>query len=330
MTDKIRVGIAGYGNVGRGVELAVGQSHDMVLEAIFTRRNPQTITPCSRTVKVWHVDRAKDLADSLDVVVLCGGSASDLLTQGPFFARFFNVVDSFDTHARIPEYFQTVDAAARRHDHIAIISTGWDPGLFSLMRVIQDSCVPDGKTYTFWGPGISQGHSDAIRKIKGVKDARQYTVPIDTALKKVRSGRQPDLSTREKHTRECHVVLENDTPQERKRVESEIKNMPHYFSDYRTAVKFISQKELLAKHSKMPHAGFVLTSGKSGAGSKQLMEFSLTLESNPEFTANVLVAYARAAFKLRKEGMVGVQTVFDIAPKYLSLKTSEELRKSML
>jgi diaminopimelate dehydrogenase len=330
MDNKIKVGIVGYGNVGKGVELAVGQNSDMILSAILTRRDPEKIVPKSSSTKVLHIDKAKDLIGSLDVVVLCGGSATDLVEQGPHFAQYFNIVDSFDTHAKIPGYFDAINNAASRNKNIAIISTGWDPGLFSLLRVVQNSCVPNGKTYTFWGPGISQGHSDAIRRIKGVKDARQYTVPVDSALNKVRSGLNPDLSTRDKHTRQCYVVLEDDTAKERSRVESEIKNMPNYFAEYNTIVNFISKEELLAKHSKMPHGGFVLTSGESGAGSKHLMEFSLKLESNPEFTGNVLAAYTRAAYRLRKEGVVGAQTVFDIAPKYLSPKSSEELRKSML
>jgi len=327
---KIKIGIVGYGNVGRGVEYAVGQNPDMVLDAILTRRTTAEITPRSASTKVFHVDKAQDLIGSLDVVVLCGGSATDLVEQGPHFAQYFNVVDSFDTHAKIPEYFDAVNKAAVGSNNIAIISTGWDPGLFSLLRVVQEACIPDGKTYTFWGPGISQGHSDAVRRIKGVQDARQYTVPVDKALDSVRSGLNPDLSIREKHVRQCHVVLESDTPEERKRVEAEIINMPNYFADYDTTVHFLSAEELLAKHSRMPHGGFVLTSGKTGAGSKQLAEFSLKLESNPEFTANVLAAYARAAYRLRKEGVVGVQTVFDIAPKYLSIKSNEELRETML
>ncbi len=248
----------------------------------------------------------------------------------PHFAQYFNIVDSYDTHAKIPEYFDAINNAARRGNNIAIISTGWDPGLFSMLRVIQNSCLPDGTAYTFWGPGVSQGHSDAIRQVKGVKDGRQYTLPIDNAINTVRAGLNYVLSAREKHTRLCYIVLENDTDEERRRVESEIKNMPNYFADYDTTVKFISQEELRAKHSKMPHGGFVLTIGESGSGSKHLMEFSLKLESNPEFTGNVLAAYARAAYRLRKEGVVGAQTVFDIAPKYLSIKSNEELRKTML
>ncbi len=266
MDYKIKVGIVGYGNVGRGVELAVGQNPDMILDAILTRRNLDNIIPYSSSTKVLHVDKAKDFVGSLDVVVLCGGSATDLLEQGPHFAQYFNIVDSFDAHAKIPEYFETIDKIASRNNNIAIISTGWDPGLFSLLRSIQDSCVPNGKTYTFWGPGISQGHSDALRRVKGVKDGRQYTVPIDSALESVRSGLHPDLSTRDKHVRQCYVVLENDTNVERRRVESEIKNMPNYFAEYNTTVNFISNEELLAKHSKMPHGGFVLTSGESGSG----------------------------------------------------------------
>ncbi len=324
------VGIVGYGNVGKGVELAVGQNPDMALGAIFTRRNPGAIAPLSASTKVLHVDAAKDAVKSLDVLVLCGGSATDLSEQGPHFAKFCSVVDSYDTHAKIPSYFSTVDAAARSAGNVAVISTGWDPGLFSVLRVIQESCLPNGKAYTFWGPGISQGHSDAIRRVKGVKDARQYTLPIDAALKKVRSGSSPSLTTREKHTRDCYVVLENDTPEERKRVASEIASMPNYFSDYDTTVNFVCQDELLAKHAKMPHGGFVMTSGCSGSNNTHLMEFSLKLDSNPEFTGCVLAAYARAAVRMKKEGITGAQTVFDIAPKYLSMKSNAELRKVML
>jgi diaminopimelate dehydrogenase len=330
MDQKIRIGIVGYGNVGKGVECAVGQNPDMSMDVILTRRNPAAITPRSASTKVLHVDKARDLVGSLDVVVLCGGSATDLAEQGPQFAQSFTIVDSYDTHAKIPEYFDAVNNAARRGNTIAIISTGWDPGLFSLLRVIQGACLPVGTAYTFWGPGISQGHSDAIRQVNGVKDGRQYTLPIDKALNAVRSGSNPSLSTREKHTRLCYIVLEKDTPDERRRVESEIRNMPNYFADYDTTVNFITQEELLAKHSKMPHGGFVLTSGESGSGTRHLMEFSLKLDSNPEFTGNVLAAYARAAYRLKKEGVIGAQTVFDIAPKYLSIMSNEELRKTML
>jgi diaminopimelate dehydrogenase len=330
MKHKIRIGIVGYGNVGKGVELSVEQNHDMSMDVILTRRDPAAITPRSSSTQVLHVDRAKDLVGLLDVVVLCGGSATDLVVQGPHFAQYFNVVDSFDTHAKIPEYFATVDAAARRGKTVAVISTGWDPGLFSLLRVVQGACLPFGTAYTFWGPGISQGHSDAVRRVQGVIDGRQYTLPIDKALNAVRSGGNPSLSAREKHRRLCYIVLEKDTPEERQRVEAEIRNMPNYFADYDTTVNFVTQEELQEEHSQMPHGGFVLTSGESGSGHKHVMEFSLKLESNPEFTGSVLTAYARAAYKLSSEGAVGAQTVFDIAPKYLSMKSNEELRKTML
>jgi len=330
MSKKIRIGIIGYGNVGKGVELAINQNPDTTLKAILTRREPKTIVAKTDAVKILHISEARNLIGKIDVAILCGGSATDLVEQGPYFAKYFNIVDSFDTHAKIPKYYSQIDKVARKYKHIAIISTGWDPGLFSMMRVIQEACVPNGKTYTFWGPGISQGHSDAIRRIKGVKNARQYTIPIEEALEKVRSGINPDLTTREKHIRECYVVLENDTIQERNRVEAEIKNMPNYFADYDTIVHFVTEQELLSKHGKMPHGGFVLTSGSSDSGSKYLMEFSLKLDSNPEFTGNVLVAYARAAHRLRQEKIIGAQTVFDIAPKYLSMKTNEALRKNLL
>jgi diaminopimelate dehydrogenase len=330
MNPKIRIGIVGYGNVGKGVELAVGQNQDLSLDVIFTRRAPASIIPRAKSTQVLSLEKAQDLVGALDVVVLCGGSATDLWDQGPQFAQYFNVVDSYDTHAKIPEYFAAVDAAARRGRTLAVISTGWDPGLFSLLRVVQESCLPVGTAYTFWGPGISQGHSDAVRRVKGVKDGRQYTLPIDKALHAVRSGGNPALATREKHTRLCYIVLEKDTTEERRRVEAEIQSMPNYFSDYDTTVNFITQDELLAKHAQMPHGGFVFTSGQSGSGAKHLMEFSLKLDSNPEFTGNVLAAYARAAYRLRNEGVIGAQTVFDIAPRYLSAKSNEELRKTML
>ncbi|MCX7983665.1 MAG: diaminopimelate dehydrogenase [Bacteroidetes bacterium] len=330
MSVLINVAIVGYGNVGRGTELAITQNPDIRLVAILTRRSPGSIRPHLSNVPVYPTEAAIDLQGAIDVAILCGGSATDLIEQGPYFTQYFNVVDSFDTHARIPEYFTVMDDVAKRNSTLAIISTGWDPGLFSIARVFGDVCIPNGKSYTFWGPGISQGHSDAIRRVKGVKDARQYTIPLDAALQNVRSGSNPELTTREKHIRVCYVVLENDTPDERKRVETEIKSMPNYFAEYDTIVHFVSHVELIEKHSKMPHGGFVLTSGSSASWNKFLMEFSLKLESNPEFTGNILVAYARAAYRLRTEGVIGAQTVFDIAPKYFSPKTNEELRRTML
>ncbi len=330
MSKTIKVGIVGYGNVGKGVELAVGQSEDMSLEVIITRRDPGAITPLSQETKVVSIAGAEELARAIDVMILCGGSATDLAEQGPYFAARFNVVDSYDTHARIPAYFTAVDEAAREGGKVAVISTGWDPGLFSVMRVLCQAFLPRGAVHTFWGPGISQGHSDAVRRIKGVKDARQYTLPVEAALAAVRSGGNPALDTRAKHTRLCFVVLEEDSAGERSRVEAEIKDMPNYFADYDTTVRFVTEQELHAEHAKMPHGGVVLSSGESGAKSKQLMELSLKLESNPEFTGNVLVAYARAAHRLAREGARGARTVFDIAPGYLAAASAEELRRTML
>jgi len=328
MVDKIRAAIVGYGNVGRGVELAIEQNPDMYLEAIFTRRNSHDIVTRGLARRVLHVSEAKTCLDDVDVAILCGGSAKDLPEQGPQFASMFNTVDSFDTHAKIPEYFASVDKAAREAGKLSIISVGWDPGLFSLLRTLGEDVLPQGKSYTFWGPGVSQGHSDAIRRIKGVKDARQYTIPIDSALKRVRSGETPDLTTREKHLRDCYVVAEEGADLER--IEREIKTMPHYFADYDTKVTFISEEEMAAKHSRMPHGGFVLRSGTTGEGNKQMMEFSVKLDSNPEFTGSVLTAYARAAYRLNKEGQTGARTVFDIPPAYLSRRSPEEMRKELL
>jgi len=325
--EKIKIGIVGYGNIGKGVEAAISQNPDMGLEAIFTRRDPKNIQTRSG-VEVFSIEDANKFLDSIDVMVLCGGSATDLPKQGPYFASMFNTVDSYDTHAKIPQYFDSVDSAARAAGKTSVISTGWDPGLFSLLRVIQESCLPQGKAYTFWGPGVSQGHSDAIRRVKGVKDARQYTIPIQGALEQVRSGTNPELTTRQKHTRDCYVVAEEGA--DLTRIAQEIRSMPDYFADYDTSVTFISQEEMNRKHSKMPHGGFVMTSGQTGEGNKQMMEFGLKLDSNPEFTGNVLVNYARAAYRLNKEGRTGAMTVFDIAPKYLSITPNEELRKSKL
>lgn len=327
MNGKIRVGIVGYGNVGKGVELAIEQNLDMELKAIFTRRKPCTLKTNS-DAEVLFVADAKRYANDIDVVVLCGGSATDLPEQGPQFASVFNAVDSYDTHAKIPEYYASVDKAARRARKTCVISTGWDPGLFSLFRAIEEAFLPQGKSYTFWGPGVSQGHSDALRRIPGVKDARQYTMPIDTAVKRVRSGENPELGTREKHWRDCYIVTEEGA--DSKRIEETIKKMPYYYKDYDTVVTFISEKEMAEKHSEMAHGGFVLRSGKTGIYHKQLMEFRLKLDSNPEFTGSVLIAYARAAFRLNKEGQIGAKTVFDIAPGYLSMRFPEELRRKML
>lgn len=327
---SIRIGIMGYGNLGRGIECAVSQNPDMELAAVFTRRDPKTVSILTDGAAVCSVSEAEDWKDKIDVMILCGGSATDLPEQTPKYASMFNVVDSFDTHARIPEHFANVDAAAKQSGKTGIISVGWDPGMFSLNRLYANAILPDGKDYTFWGKGVSQGHSDAIRRVEGVKDARQYTIPVEAALDAVRNGENPELTTREKHTRECFVVLEEGA--DAAKVKAEIKNMPNYFSDYDTTVHFISQEELDKNHSGIPHGGFVLRSGKTGweGEHSHLIEYSLKLDSNPEFTSSVLIAYARAAYRLHKEGQSGCKTVFDIAPAYLSSKSGEELRASML
>jgi diaminopimelate dehydrogenase len=328
MKNQIRIAIVGYGNIGRAVEIAVRQAPDMTMKAIFTRRDPSSIRPVNETSKVYSLSESEKYGDDIDVAILCGGSATDLPEQGPQFAALFNTVDSFDTHAKIPGYFAAVDEAARKAGKTAVISTGWDPGLFSLLRVIEEAVLPVGEAYTFWGPGVSQGHSDAIRRVTGVKDARQYTIPIETAVDKVRSGGQPQFTTREKHIRDCYVVAEDGA--DLKRIEEDIKTMPNYFADYETTVTFISQDEMNAKHAEMPHGGFVMRTGKTSEGMDHVIEFGLKLDSNPEFTGSVLVAYARAAYRLNKEGQVGAKTVFDIGASYLSLRTPEELRKEML
>ena len=327
---KTRIGILGYGNLGKGVECAVKEANDMELVAVFTRRDPKNVTILTENVPVCHIDEAADWKDKIDVMILCGGSATDLPVQTPQFASMFNVIDSFDTHARIPEHFAAVDKAAKEAGKVAVISVGWDPGMFSLNRVYANAILPDGKDYTFWGKGVSQGHSDAIRRVEGVKDGKQYTIPVEAALKAVRNGENPELTTRQKHTRECFVVLEEGA--DAAKVEEEIKTMPNYFSDYDTTVHFISEEELKANHSGIPHGGFVLRSGKTGwdGENKHLIEYSLKLDSNPEFTSSVLIAYARAAYRLASEGQSGCKTVFDIAPAYLSAKSGEELRKHML
>lgn len=325
-----RIGILGYGNLGRGVECAIRQNDDMELVAVFTRRAPASVSILTETATVCNVAEMADWKDKIDVMILCGGSATDLPEQTPECVKYFNVIDSFDTHARIPEHFANVDAAAKANGHVGIISVGWDPGMFSLNRLYGNAILPEGKDYTFWGKGVSQGHSDALRRIEGVKNAKQYTIPVDSALEAVRSGSNPELSTRQKHTRECFVVLEEGA--DAAKVEEEIKTMPNYFADYDTTVHFISEEELLANHSGIPHGGFVLRSGVTGweKENKHLIEYSLKLDSNPEFTSSVLLAYARAAHRLSKEGQSGCKTVFDIAPAYLSAKSGEELRASML
>ena len=327
---SIKIGILGYGNLGRGVECAVKQNDDMELVAVFTRRNPEDVKILTETATVCNVADVEDWKDKIDVMIICGGSATDLPKQTPVYAKMFNVIDSFDTHVRIPEHFANVDAAAKEGGHVGIISVGWDPGMFSLNRLYANAILPDGNDYTFWGKGVSQGHSDAIRRVEGVKDGKQYTIPVEAALKAVRNGENPELTTRQKHTRECFVVLEEGA--DAAKVEEEIKTMPNYFSDYDTTVHFISEEELKANHSGIPHGGFVLRSGKTGwnGENKHLIEYSLKLDSNPEFTSSVLIAYARAAYRLASEGQSGCKTVFDIAPAYLSAKSGEELRKHML
>ena len=327
---SIRVGILGYGNLGRGVECAVKQNDDMELAAVFTRRDPSGVTILTEGVPVCSVDDAADWKDKIDVLILCGGSATDLPKQTPEFAKLFNVIDSFDTHAKIPEYFANVDKAAKEGNNISIISVGWDPGMFSLNRLYAESILVQGSTYTFWGKGVSQGHSDAVRRIKGVKDAKQYTIPVEAALEAVRNGENPDLTTRQKHTRECFVVAEEGA--DLAQIENDIKTMPNYFSDYDTTVHFISEEELKRDHSGIPHGGFVIRSGKTGWNDENnhVIEYSLKLDSNPEFTSSVLVAYARAAYRMNKEGQSGAKTVFDVAPAYLCAADGAELRKHLL
>ncbi len=327
---KIRIGIMGYGNLGRGIECAIKQNDDMELAAVFTRRDPETVKIMTEGVRVYRAEEAASMKDDIDVMILCGGSATDLPSQTPEYVKYFNVIDSFDTHAKIPEHFAAVDAAAKASGKIGIISVGWDPGMFSLNRLYANAILPDGKDYTFWGKGVSQGHSDAIRRIDGVIDARQYTVPVESALEAVRSGSNPELSTREKHTRECYVVAAEGA--DKARIENEIKTMPNYFADYDTTVHFISAEELKANHSGIPHGGFVIRCGKTGANGENdhIIEYSLKLDSNPEFTSSVLIAYARAAYRLNKEGVSGGKTVFDIAPAYLTAQSGEELRKHLL
>ncbi len=327
---KLRIGIAGYGNLGRGVELAIRQNDDMELAGIFTRRAPETVKPLTAGAKVYKIDDAESMKDQIDVLIICGGSATDLPKQTPALAKNFNVIDSFDTHARIPEHFANVDKAAKESGHLAFISLGWDPGLFSLNRLYAESILPNGKSYTFWGKGVSQGHSDAIRRVEGVKKGIQYTVPIESAMEAVRSGSQPDLTTRQKHKRECWIVAEEGA--DLAKIENDIKTMKNYFDEYDTTVNFISEEEFDRVHNKMPHGGFVMRSGLTGDGEKthQMIEYSLKLESNPEFTASVLICYARALGRLRAEGATGCKTAFDIAPAYLSKLSGEELRASML
>lgn len=327
--SKIRIGILGYGNLGKGVELAMKYNKDMEVAAIFTRRNPSSINPVTK-VQVVHISEIEEWKDKIDVMILCGGSKTDLPEQGPKYAKMFNTVDSFDTHNNIPEYYKEVNKSAIEGNNVSIISVGWDPGMFSLNRLYSDAILTKGNTYTFWGKGVSQGHSDAIRRIEGVKNAVQYTVPIMEAVERARSGENPELSTREKHLRECYVVLEDGADE--KKIEAEIKNMPNYFADNETIVHFVTEEELRENHGKMPHAGFVIRSGVTGKeeNSKQIIEYSLNLGSNPEFTSSVLVIYARAAYKMKQKGEKGAKTVFDVAPNMVTMKTNEEIIKEML
>ena len=326
----IKIGILGYGNLGKGVECAIKHNPDMELKAVFTRRDPSSLSILTEGAKVYSVEDAPAMKDEIDVLIICGGSATDLPKQTPEMVKYFNVIDSFDTHAKIPEHFETVDKAAKESGHIGLISVGWDPGMFSLNRLYANAVLPGGKDYTFWGKGVSQGHSDAIRRIAGVKDARQYTIPVDSALEAVRSGSEPELTTRQKHTRECFVVAEEGA--DLKKIEEEIVTMPNYFADYDTTVHFISEEELLRDHAGIPHGGFVIRTGKTGWNNENshVIEYSLKLDSNPEFTSSVLAAYARAAYRLSKEGQTGCKTVFDIAPAYLSAEDGAYLRKHML
>ena len=324
----IRVGIAGYGNLGRGVESAISQNIDMELVGVFTRRNPEDVKLLNSNVPVHIMDDIHKFTDAIDVLILCGGSKNDLPEQGPALSALFNTVDSFDTHAKIPGYFESVEASAKPNGKTAIISVGWDPGLFSINRLYGEAVLSEGATYTFWGKGLSQGHSDALRRIEGVKGAVQYTIPVPEAVDKVRSGSLPELTTREKHTRECYVVLEDGVDADK--VKEMIVTMPDYFTDYDTTVTFITEEELKQGHSAMPHGGFVIRSGKTGEGNAQVMEYSLKLDSNPEFTSSVLVAYARAAYRLNQNGETGAKTVFDIAPGLLSPKSAADLRKELL
>ena len=326
----IRVGILGYGNLGKGIECAVKNNPDMELKAVFTRRNPADVKILTEGVKVYHVDDAISKKDEIDVLILCGGSATDLPEQTKEYAKYFTVVDSFDTHARIPEHFANVDKSAKEGGNVAIISCGWDPGMFSLNRLYANAVLPTGNDYTFWGKGVSQGHSDAIRRVEGVKNGKQYTIPVEAALEAVRNGENPELTTRQKHLRECFVVAEEGA--DKARIEAEIKNMPNYFADYDTIVHFITEEELQRDHAGIPHGGFVFRTGKTGWNleNNHVIEYSLKLDSNPEFTASVIAAYARAAVKMQREGMSGCKTVFDIAPAYLTHLSGDEIRAHLL
>ena len=328
MKNQIKIAIAGYGNLGRGVEHSILKNPDMKLVGVFSRRDPKSLQTLCEDTKVFSIDNILDFKDEIDVLILCGGSKDDLPIQGPEFSKNFNIVDSFDTHAKIPEYFSSVDKPSRENNKVAMIAIGWDPGMFSINRVYSEALLPDGDTYTFWGKGLSQGHSDAIRRVEGVKNGVQYTLPSSDAIEMVRSGDRPTLSTKQKHTRECFVVLKDGV--DATRVENEIKNMPNYFEPYDTTVHFISEEELQKNHNKMPHGGFVIRSGSSSKENNQVIEYAIKLDSNPEFTASVLVAYARATYRLSKSGDFGAKTAFDVAPGLLSIKSAEALREELL
>jgi len=326
----MKIGILGYGNLGRGVECAIAQNPDMELVAVFTRRNPDSVKILTDGVSVYHIDELLNMKDTIDVLILCGGSATDLPVQTPEYARYFNVVDSFDTHAKIPEHLNNVDVVCKNSGKTAIISVGWDPGMFSLNRMFGNAILPCGTDYTFWGKGVSQGHSDAIRRIEGVLDARQYTIPVEKAVESVINGENPELTTRQKHIRECFVVAKDGA--DLKRIENEIKTMPNYFADYDTTVHFISAEEMKNEHSGLPHGGIVVRSGKTGMDKEHnhIIEYKLKLDSNPEFTASVIAAYARAAYRMNKEGITGCKTVFDVAPIYLMSDERLEIIKDLL
>ena len=328
MSNQIRIGIIGYGNLGKGTVKAVKQSSDMEVVAVFTRRDPDSLQLEDAAIKALHIDDIQSYQDKIDVMILCGGSATDLPEQGPQYAQLFNTVDSYDTHAKIPEYFAAVDKAAKAGGKTAIISVGWDPGLFSINRVISEAIIPNGETYTFWGKGLSQGHSDAVRRVEGVKAGVQYTIPSEKAINRVRSGENPVLETAEKHRRVCYIVAEEGYDESE--IEHTIKTMPNYFDEYETEVHFITEEKLTEEHAKSPHGGFVIRSGNTGKDNNQLIEFSLKLDSNPEFTSSVLAAYARAAYRLSEEGTIGAKTVYDVAPGYISPRSAAELRKGYL
>ncbi|GAB4073109.1 diaminopimelate dehydrogenase [Barrientosiimonas marina] len=328
MSSNIKLGIVGFGNLGKGAAKAIKATSDLDLVAVFTRREPESLNINEPGVQAVHIDHAEDYQSAIDVMLLCGGSATDLPEQTPHFASMFNTVNSYDTHAKIPEFYQTVNDAAANHQTTAIISVGWDPGLFSINRVMADAILPEGKSYSFWGEGLSQGHSDAVRRVNGVKNGVQYTIPSEEAIEQVRSGANPELSKSDKHRRVCYVVAEENA--DKAAIEQEIKTMPNYFADYHTDVHFISDEELERDHAKAPHGGFIIKSGQTGSTNQQLYEFSLALDSNPEFTASVLVAYARAAFRLSQEKQFGAKTVYDVAPSYISPLSGEALRRDYL